>query len=160
MKNEGEITRTISPIHNLLYTLLAVTTISSNMILGADMAFSDTVHPIGAAQQTSGEGFYGPGPALVTAQQAIGMSDDTPVTLSGHIVQSLSDEDYLFYDATGTIRVEIDHKLWTGIGRMGFAVDWFLEGKQGREAIAAARYDAVILDLSLPGEDGLDVLAH
>lgn len=47
-----------------------------------------------------------------------------------------------------------------GLGRMGFTVDWFLDGKQGREAIDAARYDAVILDLSLPGEDGLDILTH
>jgi two-component system response regulator QseB len=47
-----------------------------------------------------------------------------------------------------------------GLNRMGFTVDWFLDGKQGQQAIDAARYDAVILDLSLPGKDGLDILKH
>lgn len=111
MKNEREITLTISPVHHPVRALLAAAVISGSMILGAGMAFADTVHPVNAAQG----GFYGPGPALVTVQQAMGMRDDTPVTLRGHIVQSLGDEDYLFKDATGTIRVEIDHELWAGI---------------------------------------------
>ncbi|WAW09421.1 YgiW/YdeI family stress tolerance OB fold protein [Oxalobacter vibrioformis] len=115
MKNEFEITRTISPIHHPVRAFLAVAAISGSMILGAGMAFADTIHPVGTSQQASQGGFYGPGPALVTVQQAMGMRDDTPVTLKGHIVQSLGDEEYLFKDATGTIRVEIDHKLWAGI---------------------------------------------
>ncbi|CNH98932.1 DNA-binding transcriptional regulator BasR [Yersinia massiliensis] len=45
-----------------------------------------------------------------------------------------------------------------GLMKMGFSVDWFIEGKQGLNALGAAPYDAVILDLSLPGMDGLDIL--
>ena len=41
---------------------------------------------------------------------------------------------------------------------MGFSVDWFTEGKQGLSALDSAPYDAVVLDLSLPGMDGLDIL--
>lgn len=37
---------------------------------------------------------------------------------------------------------------------MGFSVDWFTEGRQGKEALYSAPYDAVILDLTLPGMDG------
>lgn len=46
----------------------------------------------------------------------------------------------------------------TGLSKMGFSVDWFTEGHQGKEALYSAPYDAVILDLTLPGMDGRDVL--
>lgn len=45
-----------------------------------------------------------------------------------------------------------------GLIKMGFSVDWFTEGKEGLAALSAAPYDAVVLDLSLPGMDGLDIL--
>ncbi|EJZ0946547.1 two-component system response regulator QseB [Escherichia albertii] len=46
----------------------------------------------------------------------------------------------------------------TGLSKMGFSVDWFTEGRQGKEALYSAPYDAVILDLTLPGMDGRDIL--
>lgn len=52
----------------------------------------------------------------------------------------------------------IGNGLKVGLCGLGFAVDWFTEGGLGREALSAADYDAVILDLSLPGIDGLDIL--
>ena len=42
----------------------------------------------------------------------------------------------------------------TGLSKMGFSVDWFTQGRQGKEALYSAPYDAVILDLTLPGMDG------
>ena len=36
----------------------------------------------------------------------------------------------------------------TGLSKMGFSVDWFTQGRQGKEALYSAPYDAVILDLS------------
>lgn len=45
-----------------------------------------------------------------------------------------------------------------GLGKMGFSVDWFLSGDAGYQAINAAPWDAVILDLSLPERDGLEIL--
>ncbi len=50
--------------------------------------------------------------------------------------------------------------LKAGLGKLGFAIDWFEEGRQGAEALASAPYDAVILDLGLPGLDGMEILAH
>ncbi|PRD12863.1 quorum sensing response regulator transcription factor QseB [Pantoea coffeiphila] len=45
-----------------------------------------------------------------------------------------------------------------GLGKLGFSVDWFTEGNDGLLALSAAPYDAVVLDLSLPGIDGLKIL--
>lgn len=42
--------------------------------------------------------------------------------------------------------------------RFGFAVDGAADGAALRRAVGAARYDIVILDLMLPGEDGLSLL--
>ncbi|MEM6161463.1 quorum sensing response regulator transcription factor QseB [Erwinia sp. P6884] len=47
-----------------------------------------------------------------------------------------------------------------GLNKMGFSVDWFTQGNEGMHALPAAAYDAVVLDLSLPEIDGLDILRH
>jgi two-component system, OmpR family, response regulator QseB len=39
-----------------------------------------------------------------------------------------------------------------------YAADWITEGESAAGALAAQPYDAVILDLGLPGQGGLDVL--
>ncbi|QRN34255.1 quorum sensing response regulator transcription factor QseB [Pectobacterium brasiliense] len=48
--------------------------------------------------------------------------------------------------------------LKAGLNKLGFNIDWFMEGKTGAAALKAAPYDAVVLDLSLPGMDGMDIL--
>lgn len=45
-----------------------------------------------------------------------------------------------------------------GLGKLGFSVDWIMDGEQGMAALQAATYDAVVLDLSLPQRDGMDIL--
>ena len=52
----------------------------------------------------------------------------------------------------------IGNGLQIGLTKLGFAVDWFTDGKTGMDALTAAPYDAVVLDLTLPKLDGLDVL--
>ena len=59
-------------------------------------------------------GYAGPGPDVVTVEQAKTMGDDAKVALRGHIVQSLGGKEYLFKDGTGTITVEISQKRWQG----------------------------------------------
>lgn len=48
--------------------------------------------------------------------------------------------------------------LQVGLSKLGFSVDWFKDGLDGKEALLQAPYDAAILDLGLPGLDGLSVL--
>ncbi|QQX80424.1 NirD/YgiW/YdeI family stress tolerance protein [Shewanella sp. KX20019] len=57
--------------------------------------------------------YTGPGVAshVNTAADAMNAKDDTPVELTGYLVQSLGDENYLFRDESGEVKVEIDNKL-------------------------------------------------
>lgn len=47
-----------------------------------------------------------------------------------------------------------------GLKKLGMAADWFSDGLQGCDAAALAPYDAAVLDLGLPGMDGMDILRH
>ncbi len=46
-----------------------------------------------------------------------------------------------------------------GLRRNGFAVDWVTDAEQAEPALAGPGYDLVVLDLGLPGRDGLTALA-
>ncbi len=52
----------------------------------------------------------------------------------------------------------IGEGLKLGLTKSGFSVDWFTDGKTGLDALSSAPYDAVVLDLTLPKMDGLEVL--
>lgn len=52
----------------------------------------------------------------------------------------------------------IGNGIKAGLPKHGFSIDWFKDGVLGLEASFSAEYDAVILDLSLPGLDGLEIL--
>ncbi|WP_114154165.1 response regulator [Chromobacterium haemolyticum] len=54
---------------------------------------------------------------------------------------------------------QIGDGLKMGLEQLGFVADWFRDGKQGLAALGAAPYDAVVLDLGLPGMDGMDILS-
>lgn len=51
----------------------------------------------------------------------------------------------------------------TGIAQAGFAVDWARDGREAESALELADYDAVVLDLGLPGPPemgGLELLSR
>lgn len=50
---------------------------------------------------------------------------------------------------------QIGDGLASGLRALGFAVDWFEDGPQADASLDAVPYDAIVLDLGLPGEDGL-----
>lgn len=68
-----------------------------------------------SATQTQSGGFVGPNGSSATVESAKSLRDDTWVTLRGNIVERISDDLYLFKDATGTINVDIDDKRWNGL---------------------------------------------
>ncbi len=57
----------------------------------------------------------GPNGSVTTVESAKSLRDDTRVTLRGNIVERISDDLYVFKDASGTINVDIDHKRWNGV---------------------------------------------
>nr|MCU0756734.1 response regulator [Xanthomonadales bacterium] len=48
--------------------------------------------------------------------------------------------------------------LADGLTRGGFAVDRAADAVAARQHVAATRYDVVVLDIGLPGTDGLSLL--
>ncbi|MBW7902510.1 MAG: response regulator transcription factor [Rhodocyclaceae bacterium] len=52
---------------------------------------------------------------------------------------------------------EIYQPLATYLGRYGYQVTTAEDGKQMREALACDRFDLIVLDVMLPGEDGLSL---
>ena len=49
----------------------------------------------------------------------------------------------------------IGEGLTSGLGALGLAVDWFRDGVQADAALASVAYDCIVLDLGLPGRDGM-----
>lgn len=47
-----------------------------------------------------------------------------------------------------------------GLRMGGFAVDWLRDGKNAETALLQTAYSLLVLDLGLPGQDGLTVLRH
>lgn len=45
-----------------------------------------------------------------------------------------------------------------GLRQDGYAVDWLLNGEAAEQALATDSFDLIVLDLGLPGRDGLSVL--
>ena len=50
---------------------------------------------------------------------------------------------------------QLGDALAAGLRQVGHAVDWFRDGAQADAALAGAPYDALVLDLGLPGTDGM-----
>jgi len=53
---------------------------------------------------------------------------------------------------------QLGEALATGLRQRGQAVDWFCDGSSADAALAGAPYDAMVLDLGLPGTDGMEWL--
>ena len=51
--------------------------------------------------------------------------------------------------------LQLGDALATGLRQLDHAVDWFRDGAQADAAIGSAAYDALVLDLGLPGDDGM-----
>lgn len=54
----------------------------------------------------------------------------------------------------------IGEAVVTALKDAAYAVDWIQEGNAAAHALETATYQAVLLDLGLPGRDGLDILCR
>jgi two-component system response regulator QseB len=55
---------------------------------------------------------------------------------------------------------DLGEALAAGLRQAGHAVDWLREGAHADAALADTPYDALVLDLGLPGSDGMTLLAR
>ncbi|MFE8116483.1 YgiW/YdeI family stress tolerance OB fold protein [Brenneria goodwinii] len=92
--------------------LFAITALISAPVFAAQTG--GLVSPDSSVASAPQSGFSGPNSSATTVDKALEMKDDSWITLTGNIEQRIGNDDYLFRDATGTIRVEIDHKRWNG----------------------------------------------
>ncbi|MDE8035717.1 YgiW/YdeI family stress tolerance OB fold protein [Actinobacillus equuli subsp. equuli] len=53
--------------------------------------------------------------SVVTVAQAKSSYDDSRVTLEGKILRQVDNDEYIFADSTGDIKVEIDDHVWNGL---------------------------------------------
>lgn len=95
-----------------LAAMVAVMALCSAPVLAAQQGgFSGQT----TTTQSQNGGFVGPNGSSTTVESAKSLRDDTWVTLRGNIVERISDDLYVFKDATGTVNVDIDHKRWNGV---------------------------------------------
>jgi two-component system response regulator QseB len=55
---------------------------------------------------------------------------------------------------------DVGDALARGLRQSGHAVDWFTDGTQADLALQTASFDAIVLDLGLPGRDGMHWLSQ
>ena len=85
------------------------------MIFLASSAFADFNGP---TSYPANQGFQGGGYTSNTVssiKDVQNMYDEQTATVRGNIVSRISDDKYLFKDATGEMVVEIDYKYWAGL---------------------------------------------
>ena len=86
------------------------------LALGSTSVFAANTGGFTGSDATSQRGgFTGPNGSITTVQSAKSLRDDTWVTLRGNIIERISDDTYLFKDATGTINIDINSKRWNGL---------------------------------------------
>lgn len=54
----------------------------------------------------------------------------------------------------------IAEAVLNGLKTARYAVDWVNNGNTAEQVLNSQQYDLVLLDLGLPGQDGLQVLKH
>ncbi|WGE69654.1 YgiW/YdeI family stress tolerance OB fold protein [Actinobacillus equuli subsp. haemolyticus] len=68
------------------------------------------------SQPTSQNQTFGANTAsIVTVAQAKSSHDDSRVTLEGKILRQVDNDEYIFADSTGDIKIEIDDHVWNGL---------------------------------------------
>ena len=94
-----------------LMTLIALAT--APVLAAPQGGFMDPAAPAALSHQAGG--FKAGDTSVVTVKQAEEMKDDSWITVRGTLEKQVGDEDYLFRDSSGTMKVEIDHKHWNGV---------------------------------------------
>jgi len=95
--------------------LAAIAMMASAPVFAAEGGFSGpSATQTQTQNQTQQGGFVDNSVSPTTAAKAKDLQDDSWVKLRGNITERLSDDRYVFRDASGTVNVEIEQKRWNG----------------------------------------------
>lgn len=83
-------------------------------VSGAAMAKCDCEGCMGKNMMQKAGGFVQGDMQISTVKAAMDMKDDAMVSLKGNIEKQIKKDKYMFKDATGSMVVEIDKKVWNG----------------------------------------------
>jgi uncharacterized protein (TIGR00156 family) len=101
----------ISSYSGVVPSLLALCALTLVLATNAAAAGPDSGHP---DPVLAGGGYIGPGPELVSVQQALSRQHDDPVSIRGNITRYLGRDDYTFADSSGTVEIKIGPQAWMG----------------------------------------------
>ncbi|MDH2997069.1 hypothetical protein A1D22_05160 [Pasteurellaceae bacterium LFhippo2] len=84
-----------------LTSLLAISSVAS-------AGFNDNTNPKGGFVGTSQTA------TITTVAQALKARDNAQVQITGKIIRQLGDDDFLFQDSTGQIKIDVEDEAWQG----------------------------------------------
>lgn len=87
------------------------------LVLTSLFAFSTATMANGfndGKKHSPSQGFFDESIAVKTVNDALKASDKTPAMIEGNIVKQLDDDEFLFKDSTGEIKIEVSKKAWNG----------------------------------------------
>ena len=93
-----------------IFVILSVMALAAGFLFA--QGFDDSTDAFGQGQGFIDDGSYSD---VLPIKNVLKMRDDATATIRGKIVKRLSDDKYLFKDATGQIIVEIDYEDWCGV---------------------------------------------
>ncbi|MDO4698498.1 MAG: NirD/YgiW/YdeI family stress tolerance protein [Pasteurellaceae bacterium] len=112
----------------LLVSLLAVSSVAYAGFNGNNQAKGGFV---GHGQQVG---------VITTIAQALKARDDEPVQLTGSIIRQIDNDEFIFRDSTGEIKIDVDDKAWQG-QNVGFDDKITVYGKVDKETIGKNSVD-------------------
>lgn len=87
-----------------------------------------------------GGGFTSQGTMVSTVAQALEANDHAPAKLTGSITRQIDDDEFMFRDSTGEIKIDVDDNAWQG-QNVGVNDKITLYGQVDKETIGANSVD-------------------
>lgn len=97
-----------------LATIAAIAALASAPVFAAPQGGFDGPNGTHTKEHQSAGGFKNQDAVITTVAKAKEMKDDAWVKLRGNLTERVSDDRYVFRDASGTVNVEIDDEHWRG----------------------------------------------
>lgn len=79
----------------------------------AQGGFQDSNNPR-PQKNTAQQGFFDENSAVKTVKEALDAKDNTFVILEGNIVNQIDDDEFMFRDVSGEVKIDVSKRAWNG----------------------------------------------